>query len=106
MSALPLLVVAFVLVSAGAAQETIPVATLTKIKASTAFVKAKTGPIETSGSGFVIRVDGDTAYVATNHHVVNPRVRVRGSKPVLTLVFDSGTKSERVAQGELVASDP
>ena len=106
MSAFSSLAFVFGLLAAQAAHETIPPEMLTKIKACTVFVKAKVGRIETSGSGFVIRTDGDAVYVATNHHVVNPRVRVTGSKPVLTIVFDSGTREERSAPGELLASDP
>lgn len=97
------------------AQEAIPVKTLTEIKAATVFVKASLQGLEGSGSGFVIKVDGYTAYVATNDHVVNPKPRnittgrhysTPVGKPSLTIVFDSGTLRERSARGEILASDP
>jgi S1-C subfamily serine protease len=100
------LVIVLVLAGRAAAQEAIPRETLSRLKACTVFVKATAGVVESSGSGFVIRVDGDTAYVVTNHHVVSPRTAARTSKAALTLVFDSGTKAERSARGELLASDP
>ena len=53
-----------------------------------------------TGSGFVMRVDGETAYVVTNHHVV-----AMESSP-LTLVFDGGTKGERSVNAAFVATDP
>ncbi len=100
-------VMVVVAVSSVRAEETIPLKTLADIKASTVFVKASVGPFEANGSGFVIRVDGEAVYVATNHHVVSsPKNLNRIGKLALTLVFGSGTKSERVAQGEILASDP
>jgi S1-C subfamily serine protease len=48
--------------------------TLAKIKGATAFVKVAAGGESGSGSGFVIKVEGDTVYVVTNHHVIEPKV--------------------------------
>jgi S1-C subfamily serine protease len=47
---------------------------VTAVKAATVFVKIKSKELAGSGSGFVIRVDGDTAYIVTNRHVVEPKV--------------------------------
>jgi S1-C subfamily serine protease len=89
------------------AQEAIPPETLQEIKAATVFVKTKVGTASMSGSGFVLKVDGDSALVATNHHVIAPpRVLARGAKPAVSLVFLSGTRDERVAEAEVLASDP
>jgi S1-C subfamily serine protease len=106
---------------------------LAELKAATAFVKVQADSITGSGSGFLMRVEGDNAWVVTNEHVVNPHVEV--SIPVLpqrppgrpgqrfvipreekrvvelknltiTLVFWSGTKQEQSARAELVAADP
>jgi hypothetical protein len=47
---------------------------LAKIKGATAFVKVAARGESGSGSGFVIKVEGDTAYVVTNHHVIEPKI--------------------------------
>ena len=58
--------------------EGIPPETLARIKGATAFVKVVAGDMAGSGSGFVIKVDGNSAYVVTNHHVIEPKVINRG----------------------------
>jgi S1-C subfamily serine protease len=47
---------------------------LAALKAATVFVKVDAGALQGSGSGFVLKVEGETAYVVTNHHVANPHV--------------------------------
>jgi S1-C subfamily serine protease len=112
----------------------IPARDLAELKAATVFVKVEAGPMAGSGSGFVMKLDGDTAYVVTNNHVVNPKVEIilppaqpRGRWPhsrvppslvnpgsvvvplpnaVLTCVFRSGTRDEQAIRSELVAFDP
>jgi uncharacterized protein (TIGR03067 family) len=51
----------------GSAKDTLP---LKELKAATVYIKGETATIATRGSGFVVRVRGDTVYVATNHHVI------------------------------------
>jgi S1-C subfamily serine protease len=46
---------------------------VTAIKAATVFVKVKAEDMAGSGSGFVISTSGDTAYIVTNRHVVEPK---------------------------------
>jgi S1-C subfamily serine protease len=41
-----------------------------KIKRATALIRVTTGDYRASGSGFILRSNGDTAYVLTNYHVV------------------------------------
>src|SRR5262249_55575655 len=51
----------------GPLSETVaPAKGLDELKAATVFVKVTAGPLKATGSGFVIRVDGETAYVVTN----------------------------------------
>jgi hypothetical protein len=45
---------------------------LKELKAASVYIKARMATLAASGSGFVIRAQGDTVYVATNHHVVTP----------------------------------
>ncbi|MBI2806216.1 MAG: trypsin-like peptidase domain-containing protein [Planctomycetes bacterium] len=120
------------LASSAAAQEKISSDTLAEIKRATVFVKVKAQGREGSGSGFVVKVDGNTALVVTNHHVVEPKIQIeiptgpsirRPGFPVppswtprwlqttlknaaVTLVLESGTKTERSFKAELLAVDP
>ncbi len=84
--------------------DAIPAKTLADIKGATAFIKLKAGPLQATGSGFLIKADGTTGYVVTNHHVVVHNAPGL-PKPQLTVVFHSGTKNELVSPAELLASD-
>lgn len=85
------------------APATIPVATLQALKDATVFVKVDAGAVVGSGSGFVMQVDGETAYIVTNQHVAAPASAK--TKPTLTIVFGSGTEKERSAKAEVVGVD-
>jgi S1-C subfamily serine protease len=118
------LLLALLLLAAPAAtraDDNIPLDTLQAIKAATVFVKVEAGRLSASGSGFVVRVEGDTGYVVTNQHVVTPPpsevitggpgrptrvIRTAPAGPVsVTAVFASGTKQERSVRAEVVAAD-
>ena len=45
---------------------------LKELKDATVFIKAMTATQWATGSGFVVHAQGDTVYVATNHHVITP----------------------------------
>ncbi len=94
-----------------------PAQNLDELKAATVFVKVTAGPLHATGSGFVMKVEGNTGYIVTNDHVVNPDLAaLRGlvrrglaltrSAPEVTLVFWSGTKQEQSFRAEVVAADP
>ncbi len=100
-----------------AAQDSMSSATLSAVKNATVFIKTGTG----SGSGFVIRTEGDEAWIVTNHHVLQSEQRKAAGQPFIPpphamiaalkvadfrVVFDSGTKSERSLKAEAVALDP
>jgi S1-C subfamily serine protease len=84
------------------------------LKAATVYIKVTAGASRVTGSGFVIKVEGNTGYVATNDHVANPQAflaRKGGSRgafpaPEITLVFWSGTKQEQSYRAEIAAEDP
>jgi hypothetical protein len=88
----------------------IPVKTLNALKSATVFVKVDYGRVGmATGSGFLIKADGEIGYVVTNHHVVSappkmPAHLVAGRK--LSLVFWSGMKKEKVVAAEIVATNP
>src|SRR5262249_57878028 len=50
------------------------------IKAMTVFVKVEAAQFKASGSGFLIRVDGDTGFIITNEHVVNNELPDSGGR--------------------------
>jgi S1-C subfamily serine protease len=91
------------------AQAQIPAEVLKDIKAATVFVKVRTDQGASSGSGFLMQVDGDSAFIVTNEHVVGGK-KSSGNKPSLPapkveVVFDSGRKTERVFPATVLAAD-
>ena len=131
-------VVLFLLFSATAAalEDGIPLETMQKIKDATVYVKVDYSGMSATGSGFVIKVDGNTALIVTNNHVVasekhetikNGRVNVQRRRPPpgprspeigtlvvaqsvenpkVTIVLHSGAPNERSIAGEVLAADP
>ena len=55
------------------AEDSTPPETVTAIKNATVYLKVGVG---VSGSGFLIKSDGDTGYLVTNAHVIEPRIVV------------------------------
>lgn len=80
----------------------IPADVLYTVKKATVFVKVDAGEDSGTGSGFVIASGGTSVFVATNHHVIEAK-NPKGA--VITIVFDSGTPTERSARAEVVAMD-
>ncbi|WP_165068133.1 S1C family serine protease [Paludisphaera rhizosphaerae] len=76
---------------------------VTRIKEATVYLKVGQGREQSSGTGFVVRVDGNTAYIATNHHVVGMRnaqetegdETTAASRSSITAVFRSGMPGGR-----------
>jgi S1-C subfamily serine protease len=90
-------------------QESLPAGVIAEIKASTVLVRARSSAGESSGSGFVIRVEGGSVYIATNHHVVNlPVVQTKaaGARVSVSVVFSSGAGNEETMLAEVLDSDP
>jgi len=80
------------------AQDVIPTATLQKLKQATVLIRAQTGDVGKSGTGFFLGWIGNTGYLATNAHVI--RVPTGSGNEVriaeaIHVVFDSGTSDER-----------
>lgn len=105
-----LLVVLVCLAGAAAAtaegQEPMPAETLAAIKAATVYVKVPGGGGLATGSGWLMKVDGDEGYLVTNHHVVaGARTPPGAGAPSVMVVFASGTKGERAVTAEVLASE-
>src|SRR5262249_62066866 len=87
------------------ADDAIPVKTLNELKGATVFIRVAAGPLSGSGSGFLVKVEGETGYLVTNHHVVTPPRR--GLPPaVVTAVFGSGTRKEKSGPAVVAAPHP
>jgi predicted Zn finger-like uncharacterized protein len=92
-----------------------PAKGLEDLKAATVYIRVTAGPMRASGSGFLVKVDGNTGYVVTNAHVVRQDGPARAARrgvfraaaplPEITLVFRSGTKQELSVRAEVVAVD-
>ncbi len=93
--------------TAGAAQGSLPIATLSAIKEATVMIvtSAEDDPGATqSGSGFLIRAEGQTGYVVTNDHVVSLPRDVSDTPPRIQVVLRSGTPRRHEVPAELVAT--
>jgi serine protease Do len=105
------LLAAFGLVSFAGAQESLKPEDLARIKGATVFVKVgvpRSGAIAT-GSGFLLKSDGETGWLVTNHHVVDLFDGADEAKMLTTpieVVFDSGTEKERAFKATIAAFDP
>jgi S1-C subfamily serine protease len=96
---------------------------LERLKTATVFIKVEAGRgLSCTGSGFLVKMDGDTGYVITNHHVVNPEaellaptrgrsgpglriIKYKPNNAAVTAVFHSGAKSESALPAEVVSTD-
>jgi S1-C subfamily serine protease len=76
--------------------------TLWALKDATVLVKVESGGALTSGAGFVMRVEGEMGYIATNEHLVVP---ASAEQPGITLVFAGGTEKERSVKAQVVGTD-
>ncbi|MFO0956052.1 MAG: trypsin-like peptidase domain-containing protein [Isosphaeraceae bacterium] len=110
--------VAAVVSGTAVAEDSIPAETVVALKRATVFVRVESPSGKGSGSGFVVRAEKDSVLIATNMHVI-ARDLVRGNSrkarvdlrkalegTTVTVVFDSGTKSEISARAEVLAGDP
>jgi S1-C subfamily serine protease/regulation of enolase protein 1 (concanavalin A-like superfamily) len=91
--------------AAASSDDGIPEAKLRQLKDATVYVKVYGKEADATGSGFLIRVDGDAGLVVTNHHVIGAKPG-RFTPERIELVFRSGTAREQVAPAQVVASDP
>lgn len=56
-----------------------------KVRRATAYIRVDAGSQSATGSGFIVQANGDTAYLITNHHVIDvddePRPQARPGGP-------------------------
>ena len=79
---------------------------LTKIKSATVFIKVSAGPVQMTGTGFLIQVDGDTGLIVTNEHVLTPPKELKNLPPPrFEVIFNSGRKTEISFPAEVVSAD-
>ena len=88
-----------------------PADTVKRIKDAAVFIKVKAGDEGGgSGSGFVIRTEGTTALIATNHHVIglgkeDDEPDPKAPAAEVTVVFRSGTPSQAAVPARIIATD-
>jgi S1-C subfamily serine protease len=90
------------------AQDGIAPAVVESVKKSSVFVRLEGDGWGATGSGFVVAGNDKELFVATNEHVVanSPPPGVRAIKPpTVSVVFDSGTKTERSFPAMIAAAD-
>lgn len=83
--------------------------TLEQIKKATTYIKVGAGFDSSTGSGFVVAVDGTTALIATNNHVIDRAIAGPRTSPFdiasVYAVFDSGLKTEQSVKADIIATD-
>ncbi|WP_435016229.1 trypsin-like peptidase domain-containing protein [Tundrisphaera sp. TA3] len=86
-----------------------PSSIIERLKEATAFIKLRAdGRVISTGSGFVVDVQGDTALIATNRHVALPDGPSRPGAPAqVEVVFRSGqgARNEQALIAEVVGAD-
>ena len=105
----PLIVIAALAATPAAGQESLPFKTVSAITEATVLISTTSGADRSNGgtgSGFVIRVEGQTAYIATNNHVVSPHNGLARERVSVTVVIRCGAKAERKLSAEIVAASP
>lgn len=87
------------------ADDGIPAQTLADLKAATVFIKVSAARGASSGSGFVMSVEDDTALIVTNEHVVTPPSSA-GKRTKIEVIFNSGrAAAEKTLEADLLAAD-
>ena len=78
------------------ADDGLPPKMLAAVKRATVFVEVQVEGLTGSGSGFVVAVDGTSALVVTNHHVVEPKILAQADRnsPIIPAAFPP-TKTTR-----------
>lgn len=100
-SLLLVLVCGFCSTTACVAQEAISEKTLSLLRNATVFVKVDLPRSGATGSGFLIKKEGDVGYVITNEHVVRS---IRGHRNI-EVIFNSGTSDSRTLKASVMGED-
>jgi S1-C subfamily serine protease len=79
-----------------------------EVEKACAYIKVEAGDQGGTGSGFLIGIRGNQGLVATNHHVISAAISPRFGTGVakITVVFNSGTGTEKSFKGDVIAFDP
>jgi S1-C subfamily serine protease len=85
------------------AQDAITPETVEAVKKAAVFIRVESDNSTSSGSGFVVKSDAKSVLIATNDHVATAKGTAKNA--TITVVFDSGTKTERSYTAQLVATD-
>jgi len=86
--------------------DAIPPGVLVRLKDATVYVKVNIEGKKGSGSGFAVKVDGTTAYIVTNRHVIAGPRNGKPATPSVSVVFFSGTARQLETPAQVLAVDP
>ena len=75
---------------------------LQKLQSATVLINVSSGSDRSMGSGFLVEANNDVGYIVTNSHVCPKDLAVR-AKSEITVVLNSGTKTERSLPAEIIA---
>lgn len=97
----------FVFVSGARGDDALPATVVDTVKRATVFIRVEGDGWSATGSGFVVSGDEKVLLIATNHHVAfpTPSARPGGKSPTITVVFDSGTRTERSFPATVAGAD-
>jgi S1-C subfamily serine protease len=88
------------------ADDAITPETVTAIKAAAVYIRVEGDGWGGSGSGFVVAADKERVLVITNHHVaVRLPPNAKPKPPAVSVVFNSGTKTEQEFPAMVVGAD-
>ncbi|MGY8687988.1 MAG: S1 family peptidase, partial [Verrucomicrobiales bacterium] len=79
-----------------------------QLKKSTIYIKTKNGEGRGVGSGFVVKIEGEDVYIATNHHVIDAEregEEVDEKRTRLSVVFSGEDPTATPIKAELLAAD-
>lgn len=79
-----------------------------EIRKSVVYIQTSNDDSGGSGSGFVVKVDGDACYIITNNHVIDvdkAGVDLDERRTRLKVIFDSSSRNSEPIPAELLASD-
>jgi regulation of enolase protein 1 (concanavalin A-like superfamily) len=91
--------------TAASAQESLPIKLVTAIKDATVMILTHSDePGEGgSGSGFLIRAEGQTGYIVTNQHVISGGEGRANGQSKIDVIIRSGARGQRKSAAEIVA---
>lgn len=102
------LTLAWMHLSPARSDDSLPPTLIRQIKSATVLVMTPHGNNSVAlGTAWVMLVDGQNAYLVTNHHVVADAPTPADSPyPMVAVIFDSGRKNQRLVPAQVTGTSP